>query len=503
MVNIRQFALLTIALLILFIGSQPAFAKTVEAKSENFIFIGDVREKDARELLTELEQYRSAILQLLGVNPESEQIPVRIYAAKNSKQLTKLTGLSGIGGVYRTTLDGPVFILSSEKGFRRGNRARHIALHEYTHHLLAAYQDNFYPRWYNEGLANYFATFEVNKNGGLVIGRPYNPYAYALSQRTWMPTSVVVNAIREYPFKSYSSSENVIGDSDYFYAQSWLAVHFFQSNKAESDKANKYIELLNSENRPKDLFNVAFGRSAEEFHKTMKAYYKKNKFNVMTIQPSFDIGSNPIKIRILDKTEAIFHRAEAMRFFEGQNVKPANITTEYVKFETKNGETARSIAAKAHLASREKEYEKAMSLMNNALALDNGNGDINRLAGIILIDKNKDADVPSTPEIKQARAHLKKALIANADDINAHFHYAISFQVLQDNPDKQAVASAKSSLFYYRSIEFVESNLSMAAVLLAADEKEEAKSTIDKAIVWGRGGAKMAAREMRKYSNRP
>lgn len=502
MINLKHIFFCFCVLLATTIIPQSATAKTVEVKSENFVFIGDVRETDAKELVTELEQYRSAILQLLGATPAPEIIPVRIYAAKNAKNLHKLTGLSGIGGVYRTTLDGPVFILSAEKGFIRGNRARHIALHEYTHHLLSAYTKNFYPRWYNEGVANYFATFEVNKDGGLVIGRPYNPYAYALSQKTWMPTGVVVNSIREYPFKSYSSGKNRLGDSDYFYAQSWLAVHYLQSEKDETGKSNKYIELLNSENRPADLFATAFGRTPEEFHETLKAYFKRNKFSVITVKPNFDIAAHPFKVRVLDKTEAIFHRAEAMRIFEGTNVQPTAIEEEYVAFEKKNGETAFTSAARAELAARQKNYEQAVTLIDKALALDNDNGNVNRLAGIIYIYKNKDAGVPDIKEIEKARKHLKKALLANADDVNAHFHYALSFQVLQDRPNKQAIESALSSLDYYQSIDFVESNLSMAAVLLAADRIPEAKSTIDKGIVWGRGGAKMAARSMREYSNR-
>ena len=92
--------------------------------------------------------------------------------------------------------------------------------------------------------------------------------------------------------------------------------------------------------------------------------------------------------------------------------------------------------------------------------------------------------------------------MADGDDINAHFTYAMSFQLIGDTPDKQAVASAKTSLSYYKSIEFVESNLTMASLLISAGQYDWANPTIDKALIWARGGAKTAARQMRKYIDR-
>jgi len=492
-----------ISLMMVFVTlSTTSIAKPLQVQSDNFTFIGDVREKDARELVLELEQYRSAILQLLGVTPALEPIRVRIYAAKSAKELRLLTGMQGIGGVYKTTMDGPIFILNAKKGFSRGNNARHIAIHEYTHHLLAAYTSDFYPRWYNEGYANYFATFEINKKGELVIGRPYDPYAYALSQSSWMPTDVLVNSIRNYPFRAGSKPPKGISDQQRFYAQAWLAVHYLQSNRGIGKKTAKYIEYLNSENRPADAFQKAFEFSPAEFHKKLKAYYKKNQFSVFKVNSTFDMDTNPFQTTILTKNDLEFHRAEAMRFFSGPNVSSDAMISQYDKAIKKLGNNAQILAAKAELNARKEEWDKSISLIDQALELDGENGNINKIAGLILVHKNRKADVPNKEEIEKARKYLKAALIADGDDIHAHFTYALSFQILKDKPNGQAVASAKSTLTYYRALEFVESNLSMSAVLLAADEYEQARPPIDKALVWARGGAKLAARNMRKFINR-
>jgi tetratricopeptide (TPR) repeat protein len=269
--------------------------------------------------------------------------------------------------------------------------------------------------------------------------------------------------------------------------------------KTEVSKTRKYIDFLNGENRPKDMFTQAFGYTPEDFHKKLKAYYKKNRFNVATVQPTFDINTNPLETQLLKKNEIEFHRAESMRIFSGLGVTIDENLKQYDKAAEKLGSNAHIFAGKAELFARNKEWTQAISLIDQALALDSEDGKINMIAGNIYVHKNREADVPDAAEIKKARIYLKKALIKDGDNLNAHFNYAQSFQVLRDTPNKQAVASAKTSLIYYRSVEFVESNLSMAAVLLAANEDEYAEPTIDKAIVWARGGAKMAARSMREY----
>lgn len=133
----RCFRVLFVGLVLSLISlafSVPVSAKTIEIKSENFVFIGNVRETDGKALIRELEQYRQAVLQILGlkdIKPEIVPIriySVRIYSVRNSKELKLLTGRTDIAGVYKSTIDGPVFILSSQGGFRRGKRARYIAL---------------------------------------------------------------------------------------------------------------------------------------------------------------------------------------------------------------------------------------------------------------------------------------------------------------------------------------------------------------------------------------
>jgi len=487
--------------LVLCTFATPALAKTYEIKSENFVLVGSVRATDGKALLLELEQYRQAVLQLLGVtNSMLEIVPVRIYTASGDKGLKLLTGRTDIGGVYTTTIEGPIFILNSKSGFRRGKQARHIALHEYTHHLLATYSDQVYPRWYNEGLANYFSTFEVNKNGDIIIGRPYQPYGYALSQKTWMPTDVVVNSILSYPFKSTGKSTRGLSASNYFYAQSWLAVHYIMSTKTESPKLGAYIKNLNAKRGTGDAFEQAFGRTPEQFDVILKTYFKANKYSTRTIRPKVKIKDHTFHVRELSKAEAEFHKAEAMRFFSSHNVKTEQVVKQYDKAAGMLGETPAILAARADLATWGNEYEKAQGYINKALIHAPEDASILRTAGMALLYKNDAADSPNRDELDKARDLFKRAMIKNPNDIAAHYYYVKTYAIIRKEPSKQAIASALTALDYYRAINFVDSNLTLAGALLDGENYKQAAPAIDKALVWSRnGGARMQARTMKRY----
>ena len=94
----------------------------VEAESENFILRGDLREGDAEKLLRDLEGYRANFLRLVGTTSGSERLKVRIYTVPSADGLEDLSGRRNAAGVYSTDLQGPVFLLTTESGFRKAGR---------------------------------------------------------------------------------------------------------------------------------------------------------------------------------------------------------------------------------------------------------------------------------------------------------------------------------------------------------------------------------------------
>jgi len=212
-----KFKLYLAALFCLFIPI-TAFAN-IEVKSENIIFYGDVKEKEAKRLVRNLEIYRAVILTLSKVKNRPDDVPLRIYAFKNGSQLNKFAE-------SRVSKDS-------------------------------------YPRWYDEGFANYLSTFMID--GDVVtIGSPNVSHGLSLKQGPWLDPETVLGAIHRYP-----TTRRI----DKFYGQSWVYVHYLQNTPELSAKLPVYLKLLKEKKDPLQAFETGFGLSVEEFHKRARVYW--------------------------------------------------------------------------------------------------------------------------------------------------------------------------------------------------------------------------------------
>ena len=486
----------TLGLWLSLILSSAAFAKPLEVRSENFVLYGNIGEGSAKTLINELEEYRAAILQRMGASQFGpEIIPVRIYIADGPKEIEKLTGAVGAGGVYRTSLEGPVFVLNSRSGFRRGNKARAIALHEYTHHLLASFTNTTYPRWYDEGLAEYLSTFKTNKKGHIIIGQPDQDHAYTLKNIDWFPVERMLSAVRRYPYPNDNSRNTQIAKS-IFYAQSWLAVHYIQSTPGYPKKFAAYSKLLNAANTPENAFETAFGMTPADFGKELKTYYKRNRYLSVTIALPETRPRTEISVRDMGKAELAFHMAEAIRHFEAHEAGYEKASDYYEKASENPALQARINVSKAQFLGSLGKVNQAVPLIETALAANPNDTELNRVAGMLWVRQYADAPVPDEKKLKKARKTLNRAMQLNPDNVPAHFYYATSFVDSYSKPSKQAVASAQTSLDYYRSVNFVESNMALAQVLMKADEAQEAVPALQKAVAWSR------SRSRRTYARR-
>lgn len=483
------------------IRADIGFAKEIEIRSENFILFGDVRQKDGEGLLRDLELFRKNVFKILGVDGTAEIVPVQVYIAKNEKALKSITGIGGFGGLYTMTHNGPAFVLNGKAGFRRGGQARHIALHEYTHHIFGAYTDLDYPRWYNEGFANFLATFTY-KDGTFRVGDPHDPYAYALRRKDWMPMTVVLGTLDKYPFNIGDSSKIAQQTQAQFYAQTWLAAHYLRNEEKYEGKLVDYVQRLNKGEQNLPAFEAAMGVSPAAFEGELKAYFKKNKYNVTRFTtPDQDI--TPSTLRDLTEQEAELAKLSAMRSFVFTPERRDVVIKAYEDYEAKYEETAETLAAKADLtaynAATKEAYNNARQIIEKALALDPENIEANKIAAMILVHQNGSGLGGTEADLKQARKYAAKVLQHDSQIPLANYSYALSFKG-RHNPPENALNAAGYALDYYRDKGFIGSNLGLAGILVNGEKFDEALPPIRRAITWSKDPAmRMAAQTMRKY----
>jgi len=453
--------------------------------SENFEFYGDASEKAATEFIESLETYRAILFALYNVDPGPEYIPVKIYGFKSQGRIEKLTGRDNIGGLYTTTLEGPAFLLTTQGGLKRGKPALTIAYHEFTHHLIAGFTNQVYPRWYNEGYADYLSTFDYDKRKArFKHGLPSNGRAWILGQKKWLPFDVVLGSVRDYPFKKTGGKGNSNAQG-LFYAQSWLATHYIHSTPEYKKKIVNYVDLLNEPDAPPNAFEIAMGVSVADFEKEVRAYHKKNSYSYQSVTLKENVKIPPVQTQKISKAELKFHYGNAMRLMI-RNEDGRTLAHEFFdEAEEELGRTAQLVTARAQLAFAEDDLETAMTLAKEALVAAPNSRHTQRVMGIIELESFQRLG-SQYGSLKSARKHLIAAMKADPDDATAHYYYAQSFERNQDKPSAQAMASAESALDYYRSLDFMQTNLTMAKILEKGGRKDLSKPVYKRILTWAR-----------------
>ena len=459
-----------------------ASAQWSQARSENFIFVGDYTERGAEVVVAELEEYRAVIFEILGLEQQAERIPIPIYGVRSPDALQRATGNSFAAGIYTTSREGPVFGLSLDGGFVQSSPARATAYHEFAHHLVATYTDQVYPLWYNEGLADYLSTFEVTRRGKIKLGQPSQSRVWVLENRGWMSMDALVGSIRRYPFGNNESGATRASAAN-FYAQSWLAAHYINSEPGMSDKFGAYLEGLNSETVSDGGFEQSFGMTPSEFGNELRAYLRRNRF--LTRSGTLDATSrNPtISVRKLSRAETDFHQGELTRRFYRNEEGQALAESHYQKSETAGGPIADISAARALLAAQAEDFDTAFAQIGKAIKADPQNSRLYQIAGQVYLEAYLE-DGRDIARIDEARVYLRRALDLDEDNVAAHYFYAATYAAADDLPTERAYMAAIEASRYYRSSNFTDSNLKLAEVLMRSRAAPFARNILEKARVW-------------------
>lgn len=496
-----KFLLGSLVFFMLCFCSATAQAKALEIKSENFVLTGEFKQKDGEGLLRDLELFRKNVFLVLGVDASPELIPVKVHIAKNEKSFKAITGVGSFGGVYTMTHNGPAFVLNGKNGFRRGKGARHVALHEYTHHIVSTYTDRDYPLWYNEGFANFLATFTY-RDGTFRVGDPYDAYAYSLKQKNWMPMTVVLASMETYPFNLGDTSKIGLRTTGQFYAQTWLTTHYLRNEEKYKGALTDYVRRLNMGERSIPAFKAAMGITPEAFEIELKAYFKENRYNVQKYTTA-DRESAVLKVRALTETEAQMAKLNAMRSFVFSPERKKAVIEAFEEHAVAYGENADILSAQADLtalnATTKETYDVARALSEKALALEPENIEANNIAALVTAHQYVSNLGGTQADIKKIRQHAAKVLRHNSQIPLANYSYALSYK---DDymPPENALNAAAFALDYYRDKGFMGSNLGLATILVNGEKYDEALPPVNRAIIWAKEpGMRVAAQSLKKY----
>ena len=349
---------------------------------------------------------------------------------------------------------------------------------------MSAYTDSHYPRWYNEGFAEFLASYSGGKDK-FSLGQGTRNQAKWLEYGDWIPIRTVLGAVHDYPFKAGTAAQGA------FYAQSWLMVHYLQNTPGMAARSNAYFAALNRGEDALEAFEPAFGMSPEAFEAELRRYFGAARLNVTSFKSPVNPKRISVRTRGASSREGALWMAEAASSFAREDaVENAHLDAA----EAALGRTADVVLLRSEAARDANDYTEALELAREAQGLAPDRLDTLRALGRAEVEAWREASVGSQ---ESGRNHLRRALELGGDDPESHYFLALSYRDSGAGAPAEAVRSAKAAISYYRALHYSPANLQLVPMLIAKGESEAVRPVLTDIAAWAESERTRAyAREM-------
>jgi len=250
----------------------------IEVRTANFTIYSNASERITRLAGNNLEQLRAILRSLFGGMTFTSPVPTYIFVFDRPKTFSPY-GLfyegreKELGGYFSPgRFANHVAIVAN----RYGKDVSSIIQHEYVHHLLSTNQVEL-PLWMNEGLAEFYSTFELRGEVAR-IGYPIGNHLLWLQQHSIIPLAEFLAIDHDSPDYNEGNRRGV------FYAQSWALTHMLvMGPRKDGNRATVYADLLHQGIDPDEAFRQALGGSLKEIEKELNHYVRSRRFSYTEI----------------------------------------------------------------------------------------------------------------------------------------------------------------------------------------------------------------------------
>jgi tetratricopeptide (TPR) repeat protein len=289
--RIRSIFLLSLSTLLaglVFVASAGAAEQNpwLEIHSTHYRVITDAGEKEGAEVALRFEQMRAVFGSLLMKDRVSEPVPLTILAFKNDKSYYQTAPLRqgqpmGVPGFFLAGEDQNFIVLNAfeEEPWR-------AVAHDFAEMLL---RYNYPPveGWFDEGMAEYFSSIRLDDRRYEIGGDPefkssfsedllgnqtpdrnlQKSFTELLSGEVWLALPDLLT------MKHATATNNEGMRNTLFYAQSWMTMHYLLHEK-KLPETGTYFDLVENQQVPvEEAIQKAYGMSAAEFERAVKAYF--------------------------------------------------------------------------------------------------------------------------------------------------------------------------------------------------------------------------------------
>ncbi len=375
----RRLALISIAALALVLTAQTASAKDTwtSVRSQHFFLIGNASEKDIRRVATRLEQFREVFTRLLKGVDFGSPVPTTVVVFKSDGSYKPYKPvvdgkINEVAGYFQPGEDVNYITLTTEPN---GENPFSTIYHEFVHLLV---NDNFgkaaVPPWFNEGLAEYYSTFDIEDDRKVFLGRLVDNHILLLRDQKLIPLKTLFDV--DY----YSLHRNKRDAKGLFYAEAWALVHYLINGNSGQrlQQMGRFFDLLLKKTPTEQAFRDAFQTDFAGMEKELKKY----------------IGGSSFRGQL-----ATFERK--LEFDAAMQSAPIS--------------EAEAVAYLGDLLLHTNRLDDAATHLQRALTLDENLGMAHASLGMVRMRQRK---------FGEAKQHLQRAVAANARNYLAHYYYA-------------------------------------------------------------------------------
>jgi tetratricopeptide (TPR) repeat protein len=252
-----------------------AASRFTRLRTPNFVLIGENGDRPLRRVAERMEQFREVFGRVFPSTKQAMPAPIIVHVFGSKRDYQPFMPLYNgkrvdVGGYFQQA-DGAYYITLSTEA---GEYAYPTIFHEYVH-LLVGNALAEVPVWFNEGLAEYYSTFEISGDRSAKLGRVKEEHVFDLRER-FIPLTELLAVDHASPLYNEGSRRGV------FYAESWALVHYLLiGNAKRKGQLATYLQKHADGVPSSQAVREAFGVTEAELEKELRRYVQQSAYSSM------------------------------------------------------------------------------------------------------------------------------------------------------------------------------------------------------------------------------
>ena len=330
-----------------------------EARTTHFHTYSCAETQAVAKLAARLEQFRAAYSTLAGTQAVASP-PIVVMAFPDHASLEPFLPVyqgkpANLAAFFSRGSDENLSALSLSDA----DSALQAVFHEYAH-LLLRHNEQFWPMWLQEGMADIYGGFTVVGDHTIRIGGPEVDYLRYLAREPLMPLRDLFAITHDSPGYNERQRQGI------FYSQSWLLTQLLMlgDNGAYKQHFGELTSLLRQGQSPEQAFTNAFRLPLTVFERLLRQYLDGGRFDSLALKVPANlyapqamatrpVGSAVVAFRLGDQLMRLGRFSAAKFYFSHtQTIAPASPL---------------SYEGLGLLAAEERDHAEALRLLHEAI----------------------------------------------------------------------------------------------------------------------------------------